>query len=277
MINISVVRGHLTFPTTLMLSFTRSTSMTIYNETTPYIYKWIHVPTGKWYIGSKIRKGWNPSRHEEYICSSKEVKPAVIKNRNEWVYEILHIGDSEYIAQLETHILTELDAKNDPMSFNQHNGDGLYNRAGIKENDITRKRKSNARMSNKNPMYGKTGPLSPHFGKKHTESRKAKQSAGVRDYAKNRPKSHNDNISKSLKGNTKLSERVRGANNPMYGVPASDYNKAMTRLSNSGGNNPMKKPEHQRTCEHCYKTVAKNHYTMYHGDKCKFIAANNTR
>ena len=52
------------------------------------------------------------------------------------------------------------------MSFNQHNGDGLYSRAGIKENDITKKRKSEARKGSKNPMYGKTGSLSPHFGKK---------------------------------------------------------------------------------------------------------------
>jgi hypothetical protein len=56
----------------------------------------------------------------------------------------------------------------------------------------------------------------------------------------------------------------------MYGIPASDYNKAMTKLKNSRESNPMKKIEHQRTCEHCIKTVAKNHYTMFHGDKCKF-------
>lgn len=249
--------------------------MIIYNNTVPYIYKWIHIPTGKWYIGSKIREGWNPSRHEEYICSSKEVKPMVLLNRNEWVYEILHTGDAKYIARLETEILNQLDAKNDPMSFNQHNGDGLYSRAGIKENDITKKRKSEARKGSKNPMYGKTGSLSPHFGKKYSETKRAKQSLGVKEYSKSRPESHNKNISKSLKDNPKLSERMRGENNPMYGVPASDYNKLMTRLKNSGNNNPMKNPKHQKQCEHCSKIVAKNHYTMFHGQKCKFFKSNN--
>jgi len=244
--------------------------MTIYNKTIPYIYKWIHIPSGRWYIGSKIRNGWNPSRHEEYICSSKEVKPMILKNRNEWAFEILHIGEAGYVAELERVLLKSLNAKDDTMSFNQHNGDGLYNQYGVKENSITRQRKSKARIGNKNPMYGKVGEKSPHYGKKYDDSRKQNQRIGVQKYAKNRPASHNENISKSLTGNSKLADRMRGDKNPMYGIPASDYNKAMTKLKNSGENNPMKKLKNQKVCEHCNRTIAKNHYTMFHGDKCKF-------
>lgn len=243
--------------------------MYIYQETVPYIYKWTHVASGKWYIGSKVKKGWNPARHEEYICSSKDVKPLIQENRSQWVYEILYTGTPEYITQLERQILSELDAKNNPMSFNQHNGNGLYNRFGVKENNITRMKKSKARLGDKNPMYGKTKEKSPNYGKKHNEEWRAKQSQGVKKYSTNRPQAHNDNISRSLRGNTKLSERMQGKNNPMYGIPASEYNKAMTRLKNSGNNNPMKKPENQKTCEYCAKVVAKNHYTMFHGEKCK--------
>jgi hypothetical protein len=136
-----------------------------------------------------------------------------------------------------------------------------------------RKRKSEARMGSKNPMYGKKGLLSPHFGKKHSDLTKAKQSAGIKEYSKNRPNSHNKNISKSLLGNSKLSERMRGENNPMFGMPASAYNKAMTALKNSGNNNPMKKPEHQKTCTHCTKICGKNNFVKYHGDKCKFFTS----
>ena len=240
-------------------------SMNIYHPTIPYIYKWTHLATGKWYIGSKVRQGWNPSRHEEYLCSSKEVKPLILESREEWIYEILHTGDPEYIVSLETTILTSLDARNDPMSFNQHNGDGLYNRFGVKENKETRLKKREARLGAKNPMFGKKGNLSPHYGKTYSDERREKQSSGVKKYAECRPAAHNENISKSLLGNPKLSARMQGENNPMFGIPASDYNKAMTTLKNSGDNNPMKRSEHQRTCDHCGKTVAKNHYTMFHG------------
>ena len=244
-------------------------SMSIYHPTIPYIYKWIHLPTGKWYIGSKVKKGWNPGRHEEYISSSKEVKPLVLENREEWTYEILHTGEPDYIVSLETAILTELDARNDPMSFNQHNGDGLYNRFGVKENKETRMKKREARLGEKNPMFGKKGMLSPHYGKTYSDEHRKKQSIGVKKYSECRPVEHNQTISKSLLGNPKLSDRMKGENNPMYGFPASDYNKKMTTLKNSGDKNPMKKPEHQRTCDRCGKTVAKNHFTMYHGDRCK--------
>ena len=173
--------------------------MNIYHETIPYIYKWTHLPSGRWYIGSKAREGWNPSRHEEYICSSKEVKPLILESRDDWEYDILHTGIAKDIVALETTILTALDAKNDPMSFNQHNGDGLYNRAGVKENDTTRARKREARLGDKNPMYGKRGESSPHFGKKYSDEHRAKQSESMKAYGKGRPESHNKNISEALK------------------------------------------------------------------------------
>lgn len=34
------------------------------------------------------------------------------------------------------------------------------------------------------PMYGRTGPAHPMYGKKHTEEAKAKISAGLREYYK---------------------------------------------------------------------------------------------
>lgn len=193
----------------------------------------------------------------------------VIANREEWTYEILFTGDAKWIVEMETKLLVELDAKNDPMSFNQHNGDGIYSRAGIKDSDETRKKKSLAKKGPGSSMYGKKGELCPHYGKKHSKERKQKQSEGVKAYCKNRPKSHNENISKSLKGNPKLKARFTGENHPMYGIPASAHNKAMTKLKNSGDGNPMKKPEHQRICEHCNRSFHVGNYNRWHGDKCK--------
>jgi len=244
-------------------------------KTLAYLYKWTELSTKKWYIGSKSSQGCSPAYHENYLCSSEIVKPLILENRDNWVCEILVIGDPKYIRKLETEYLKTLDAKNDAMSYNQSNACfDPGNRLGTKDSIATRKKKSLARQGDKNPMYGKLKEICPHYGKKHSDTRKKNISKSLSAYSKNRPNSHNQNISKALKGNPKLSEKIRGEKNPMYGKPRSDYNKMMTKMKNSGDGNPMKKPENQKLCLHCNKTVAKNHYTMYHGDKCKFNTEN---
>jgi hypothetical protein len=84
----------------------------------------VHIPTGKWYIGSRTAKGCH--KNDGYICSSKIVKPLILKNPKEWRREILGIGTADYIRKLENKILKKLDARNDPESYNLHNGDGKF-------------------------------------------------------------------------------------------------------------------------------------------------------
>ena len=99
-------------------------------KTTAFLYRWTHVTTGMWYVGSRTAAGCHPE--DGYICSSKQVKPLIIENANEWNREILVIGDSKYILFLENQYLTLLDAKNDLMSYNRHNGDGKFTTSGTK-------------------------------------------------------------------------------------------------------------------------------------------------
>lgn len=228
---------------------------------------WIHIPSRMWYVGSKSSATCHPDYHEKYICSSRIVKPLVKKNRSEWTYTILAIGDKKYIRELEKKYLRLLNAKNDPTSFNKSNACVEYDRSGLKDSLLTRQKKSAAKQGELNPMFGKRGKACPHYGKQHSLERKQKQSEGVKKYAANRPDSHNQNISNSLKGNPNVG--VCGERNGMFGKTASEYNKQMSKLKNSGKNNPMCKPENQKICEYCKKTVAKNHYTMFHGEKCK--------
>lgn len=96
--------------------------------TTAFVYKWTHIPTGKWYIGSRTKKGCSPA--DGYICSSRTIKPMIVENQTEWVRTILCIGYPEDMLALEARYLTALDAKHDPMSFNMHNGDGKFTTAG---------------------------------------------------------------------------------------------------------------------------------------------------
>jgi len=49
-------------------------------ETVAYVYKWTHVPTGKWYIGSRTRSGFGKIQSDEWklknsIANSGKPKP----------------------------------------------------------------------------------------------------------------------------------------------------------------------------------------------------------
>ena len=86
---------------------------------TAYVYKWTHIPTMKWYVGVRYAKNCHPN--DGYICTSKVVKPMILRAPNEWNREIISIGSSQSMRELEKTILELMDAKNDPKSFNQNN------------------------------------------------------------------------------------------------------------------------------------------------------------
>jgi len=224
-------------------------------NTIPYLYRWTHLPTGMWYVGSKTQKGWNPTRHEKYICSSLIVKPLILKNRNEWCYEILAIGEARYIRELETKYLILLDAKNHPLSYNRSNACfDAGNRLGSKDSEATKQKKSLARQGDKNPSYGKRGELSPLFGRTDSIETRQKKSIKLKEYNKNRPADHNKNISKALKGNPNVG--FKKEKNPSWGKP-----EVADRIN--------KLPP--KTCPYCDKTVSIGNYAKWHGINCKKI------
>lgn len=96
----------------------------------PYVYKWTHLPTLNWYVGSRTRQGCHPD--EKYICSSRYVRPLIESNPTEWQKTIVAIGSPDEIRQLEADILYTTDARNDCRSYNLHNGDGKFTTAGKK-------------------------------------------------------------------------------------------------------------------------------------------------
>lgn len=91
--------------------------------TQAFVYKWIHQPTGMWYIGSRTAKGCNIN--DGYICSSKIVKPMIEQKPEEWKRYILHTGTPSDMRKMETKLLVESNAKKNMMSFNQNNADGI--------------------------------------------------------------------------------------------------------------------------------------------------------
>lgn len=87
--------------------------------TQAYLYKWTHVPSNRWYIGSRTAK--NCHVNDGYICSSSVVKPLVLENRDQWRREILLIGEPKYVLLMERKLLIALDARNDSNSYNLNN------------------------------------------------------------------------------------------------------------------------------------------------------------
>lgn len=98
---------------------------------TAFVYKWIHIPSGKWYIGSRTAKGCHIN--DGYICSSKIVKPLIQSNPIEWKREILAIGNDKEMRKLESKLLRFYKASTNPISYNRSNWGGPVQGAGRKK------------------------------------------------------------------------------------------------------------------------------------------------
>jgi len=110
-----------------------------------YVYKWVHLPTLKWYVGSRVSK--RAYLNDGYICSSYTVKPLVKNSPNDWQRTIVATGTAKEMLKLEETILTTMDAAKDSRSYNLHNSDHKFNNAGRSWNG--------KRAGKNNPMYGR--------------------------------------------------------------------------------------------------------------------------
>ena len=200
-------------------------------ETVAYVYKWIHVPTGKWYIGSRTREGSNTE--DGYCCSSKTVKPLIQANPDEWKREILATGSPADMYALETKLLQDSNAKHDPTSYNQHNNDRSPVRTGIPHTAQSIKK-----------MSGPREPYGPQT-QDHIEKRAAKK-RGI-------PRPDLSTMNKS---------RI-GINNPNFGKKQSDEWKLKNSIANSG------KPKPQIICPHCGASGGTGVMSRWHFNNCK--------
>jgi len=219
--------------------------------TVAYLYKWTHVPTGMWYVGSRSAKGCHPD--DGYLCSSGVVKPLILENQNEWKRDVLILGDPEYIINLENNYLQKLDAKNDPMSYNKHNGDGIYVTFGDKnpmKDPLIAKKVANAIRGEKHWTKHLDGAVHPQQGQKRPSI------AG--DNHPNKKKENALKISNSQKG--KKHEYALGDKNVMRDP------KIAAKLS---GENHWTVKHQKYQCQHCGILCIKSNYTRWHGDNCK--------
>jgi len=214
---------------------------------TSFVYKWTHLPTGKWYIGCRTAKGCHPE--DGYITSSKLVKNLIKTTPEEWQREILHTGTPEEILNLEVALLEEFDAKNNPLSYNQHNGDGKFTRTGVVVPLETRLKQSES-IKKVHPNRGKPGPnLGRTFGeetrKKQSESKLGKKRKPFTEQTRD-----------------KIRQAKLGSNNPSYGKTPNEETREKLRRANQGKKETF-------TCPHCGKVGSGGSMTRWHFDNCK--------
>lgn len=191
--------------------------------TQSFVYKWIHLPTGHWYIGSRTAKGCHPE--DGYICSSRRLRPLIENNRQDWHREIIALGDPKEMIDLECQLLESLDAKNNPESFNQHNGDGKFTTLGVEPYNKGKRYKRGTPSWNsgkKAPQISaaKKGKPAPNKGCPMSEEQRLK----MVEIHNNRSKETCQKISGALKGrqqslesNAKRSAKLKGRVSPMKG------------------------------------------------------------
>ena len=219
--------------------------------TTAYLYKWTHIPTAKWYVGSRTAKKCHPD--DGYICSSKEVKPMILENSSEWQREILVVGEPEYIRELENKYLKSLNAAKDPMSFNKHNADGKAGQPGIPRTESTKailrvkcSGWNHSEETRKHFSKIREEEGNPFFGKHHTEETK--------------------NYFKTLyTGKKQSEEQIQAKSSRQTGVERTHHAKAAI----SQGVLALPKVQ----CENCMRLFSPALYGRWHGSKCKMKGA----
>lgn len=241
-------------------------------NTTAYIYKWIHLPTSKWYIGSRTKENCYPG--DGYICSSKLVKPLIKSSPNEWHREILATGSPEEIILLESKILTMLDAKNDPNSYNMHNGDGKFTTSGVALTDDWREKISASNT-------GKKRTLEQKENYKLANQKKAKNPDYILKLKKPKSESHRQKISESLRGQLKTdkhksalcksqklsSEKLRTGKSYSE-IFGNDRSKEIRqKMSTSQKGKPCNNPT--VVCPHCDKSGPSGAMNRWHFNNCK--------
>lgn len=128
-----------------------------------FVYKWTDSSNAKWYIGSHTG---HPK--DGYIGGGHFFNKAYKKRKESFSREILYFGHDH--RELEEFILDEINAMDDPMSYNltnRWNGVTRHteetkrkiseSRKGIPVSDETRRKLSEAKQGDKHPQWGKEG------------------------------------------------------------------------------------------------------------------------
>lgn len=209
-----------------------------------YVYKWSELSTGKWYIGCRTAKDCHVN--DGYICSSKVVKGLITNNSNNWIREILWVGDPVAVKELETEILTSLNAAGLVESYNLHNGGRKFTFTG-RRHSIEAKNKISKASSNKvfsDSHRSKIG--AKHKGKLVSSETRLRQSIAKK------------NISEDTRNKMRVNAKNRPSNK---GWKMSDKSRKLI--------SQKRRDCSKMQCDFCNRIFDSTSYARFHGDKCK--------
>jgi hypothetical protein len=178
----------------------------------------------------------------------------ITENRSDWRREVLVISDPKYILSLETALLLSLDAKNDPLSYNKHNGDGIYVSFGddhhMRNPEIAKKmgeaHSGDNHWTKKKPadfVWSQVGQKRPSItGDKHP-NKKPENAAKISRSHIGKKHSYAEG-SKNVMCKPEIAAKISGSNHWMNNTPRCE-------------------------CEFCGIRVVKSNYTRWHGSNCK--------
>lgn len=150
------------------------------NMSTPYFYIIRETATGKYYAGSRIKRGCHPSELlVGYLTSSHLIQSLCDSDPHAFTVDRVHtFTTADEAEDYETRFLQKVDARNNPRFYNQHNNTagGFKNANYVSAKD---KHGNTFRAPKDDPRW-KTGEIvGVNAGKVLSEERKAKVGQSV--------------------------------------------------------------------------------------------------
>ena len=100
------------------------------NKYEAYVYRFTNSDNGKIYIG--FHKGSTVDKYQ-HSSKSKEFNEAFANSKITFIFDVISYGSMKDMKQLEYEKLTEVDARNNDLYYNQTNGQQQYARVDLKK------------------------------------------------------------------------------------------------------------------------------------------------